>query len=96
MDDGVRGPVAAIAFTRRASLVEAPWFPAAVLAGIVTLGCALYWLRLRQIRTRFAGVLEERARISRELHDTLAQDFVGISSQLNGVASVLRDVARGG
>ena len=91
VDDGVRGPVAAIAFTRRASLVEAPWFPAAVLAGIVTLGCALYWLRLRQIRTRFAGVLEERARISRELHDTLAQDFVGISSQLNGVASVLRD-----
>ena len=36
-------------------------------------------------------MLEERARISRELHDTLAQDFVGISSQLNGVASVLRD-----
>ena len=52
---------------------------------------ALYWLRLRQVRARFGVVLEERARISRELHDTLAQDFVGISSQLNGVASVLRE-----
>jgi signal transduction histidine kinase len=58
---------------------------------VVTLGWALYWLRLRQIRERFAVVLEERARISRELHDTLAQDFVGISSQLSGVASALRE-----
>ena len=58
---------------------------------LVALGWGLYWLRLRQVRARFKVVLEERARISRELHDTLAQDFVGISSQLNGVASVLRD-----
>lgn len=90
-DGASSGPVAAVAFTRRASWVEAPWFPSSVLAGLVTLGWALYWLRLRQVRARFNVVLEERARISRELHDTLAQDFVGISSQLNGVAAVLRE-----
>ena len=90
-DGASAGPVTAMAFTRRASWVEAPWFPSVVLAGLVTLGWGLYWLRLRQVRARFKVVLEERARISRELHDTLAQDFVGISSQLNGVASVLRD-----
>ena len=31
-------------------------------------------------------VLEERARLAREIHDTLAQGFVGISSQLDAVA----------
>ena len=91
LGDGGAGPVAAVAFTRRASWVEASWFPSAVLAAVVALGWGLYWLRLRQVRARFGVVLEERARISRELHDTLAQDFVGISSQLNGVASVLRE-----
>ena len=47
-------------------------------------GCAL-----RQIRQRFALVLEERARLAREIHDTLAQGFVGISSQLDAVALTL-------
>ena len=45
-----------------------------------------YRLRLQQIRSRFALVLEERARLAREIHDTLAQGFVGISSQLDAVA----------
>ncbi len=50
-----------------------------------------YQLRLRQIRYRFAIVLEERARLAREIHDTLAQGFVGISSQLDAVAMCLPD-----
>src|SRR6185369_1335005 len=47
---------------------------------------AVYQFRLRQIRYGFALVLEERARLAREIHDTLAQGFVGISSQLDAVA----------
>ncbi len=46
----------------------------------------LYQLRLKQIRGRFSLVLDERVRIAREIHDTLAQGFVGISSQLDAVA----------
>ncbi len=46
----------------------------------------IYQLRLKQIRNRFSLVLEERARMAREIHDTLAQGFVGISSQLDAVA----------
>ena len=91
LGEGVVGPTTTVEFSRRAAWWEAAWFPSVVLAAIVLLGWLLYWLRLRQIRARFNVVLEERARISRELHDTLAQDFVGISSQLKGVASVLRD-----
>ena len=52
---------------------------------------------MRQIRQRFALVLEERARLAREIHDTLAQGFVGISSQLDAVALTLHghlDAAR--
>jgi signal transduction histidine kinase len=35
--------------------------------------------------------LEERARLAREIHDTLAQGFVGISSQLDAVAMCMPD-----
>ena len=51
-------------------------------------------LRLRQIRQRFALVLDERARLAREIHDTLAQGFVGFSSQLDAVALTLKDHAK--
>lgn len=57
----------------------------------------LFRLRVRQIRRRFAFVLEERVRLAREIHDTLAQGFVGISSQLDAVAMTLNghvDTAR--
>ena len=52
---------------------------------------AVYRLRLRQLRYRFTLVLDERARLAREIHDTLAQGFVGISSQLDAVAMCLPD-----
>jgi signal transduction histidine kinase/ligand-binding sensor domain-containing protein len=76
---------------------ETAWFRylCAVLAAACIWG--LYNLRLRQIRQRFSLVLEERGRLAREIHDTLAQGFVGISSQLDAVALTLNgrvDVAR--
>jgi len=76
---------------------ETAWFRyfcAALAAGGIW---GLYNLRLRQIRQRFSLVLEERGRLAREIHDTLAQGFVGISSQLDAVALTLNghvDLAR--
>ena len=73
-------------FDARPHYYETAWFR---LLGAVLLGAAgwaVYRLRLRQIRYRFSLVLEERARLAREIHDTLAQGFVGISSQLDAVA----------
>jgi signal transduction histidine kinase/streptogramin lyase len=68
---------------------------ASFLAGcgfmLLVSGWAAYRMRLRQIRSRFAAVLEERARLAREIHDTLAQGFVGISSQLDAVAMCMPD-----
>jgi len=57
----------------------------------------MHRLRLRRIHSRFALVFEERARLAREIHDTLAQGFVGISYQLDALALKLNgdlDVAR--
>lgn len=48
-----------------------------------------YQLRVRQIRLRFAAVFKERLRLAREIHDTLAQAFVGISSQLDALETCL-------
>jgi len=70
---------------------ETAWFRILCVAMLIAGGWGLYGLRLRQIRSRFALVLEERARLAREIHDTLAQGFVGISSQLDAVAMCLKD-----
>ena len=75
--------------------VQAPlyrrwWFYAALLllAGAAAYG--LYWLRLRRVRRDFRTTLQERNRIAREIHDTLAQDFVAVSLQLEVTSELLR------
>ena len=73
-------------FEMRPQFWETSWFRALCVAALLALAWAIYQLRLRQIRSRFGLVLEERARLAREIHDTLAQGFVGISSQLDAVA----------
>ncbi|MGH9150932.1 MAG: sensor histidine kinase [Acidimicrobiales bacterium] len=49
---------------------------------------ALANLRLAE-QTRQAGVLEERARLAREIHDTLAQGFISVLTQLEAAADGL-------
>jgi signal transduction histidine kinase/ligand-binding sensor domain-containing protein len=72
---------------------ETVWFRLLCLAALGAAAWAAYQLRLRQIRGRFALVLEERTRLAREIHDTLAQGFVGISSQLDAVAQSMSEEA---
>jgi ligand-binding sensor domain-containing protein/signal transduction histidine kinase len=47
--------------------------------------------RVRQLRTQFSAVLEERNRISREIHDTLTQDFTGVVLQLEAAEMTLKE-----
>jgi len=68
---------------------ETAWFRALCVIALIAAAWAIYQLHLRQIRYRFSLVLEERARLAREIHDTLAQGFVGISSQLDAVAMAM-------
>jgi signal transduction histidine kinase/streptogramin lyase len=78
-------------FTVAPWFYETAWFRILFAALLLAAGWAMYQLRLRRIRYRFALVLEERARLAREIHDTLAQGFVGISSQLDAVALCMPD-----
>ncbi len=68
---------------------ESGWF--LWLFGISLMGAVYgaHRLRLHRIHGRFALVFEERARLAREIHDTLAQGFVGISAQLGALAMKL-------
>ncbi|HLK50065.1 MAG TPA: two-component regulator propeller domain-containing protein [Bryobacteraceae bacterium] len=73
---------------------ETAWFRAFCVA-LAAFACwMVYRLRVRQIRLRFAAVFKERLRLAREIHDTLAQAFVGISSQLDALETCLPDKLR--
>jgi len=68
---------------------ETVWFR--LFCGLMLIAAAwtVYQIRLRQVRYRFTLVLGERARLAREIHDTLAQGFVGIASQLDAVSMLI-------
>lgn len=78
---------AQIVIVQQSSLYRRPWFLAlcAILLGV------LIWLyhqfQLHQMKLRFAAVMEERNRVARELHDTILQGCIGISSLLEAAAS---------
>ena len=74
------------AFTILPHFYQTAWFAAAGVLAILGLVWGAWQLRLRTLRARFRLVLNERARMARELHDTLAQDFVGLSALLDAVA----------
>jgi signal transduction histidine kinase/streptogramin lyase len=65
------------------------WFVLGVTLAVAVLAISLHRLRLRRLQLRFNAVLAERNRIAREIHDTLAQDFVGVSLQLDVVSQLL-------
>ncbi len=75
-------------------VVEAPFYRTFWFLGLSTvllagISFAAYRMRVRAIRSQFDAVLAERNRIAREIHDTLAQGFVGVSVQLELTAHLL-------
>lgn len=65
------------------------WFMVVVVLGLIAILVGMYLLRLRRLRREFEAVLAERNRMAREIHDTLTQDFVGTSLQLDLIAQQL-------
>jgi signal transduction histidine kinase/streptogramin lyase len=70
------------------------WFETLTLAAVAGLVFAAYRRRLQgmtaRVRALYEERLDERARIARELHDTLLQSLAGVSLQLDGVAKQIR------
>lgn len=63
------------------------WFLLASLACLGGVLLLIYRLRLGQINARFRAVLAERTRLAREMHDTLIQGCIGVSSLLKAASS---------
>jgi len=75
-------------------VVKPPFYRTMWFLGILTillsgLAFAAYRIRVRVLRSEFDAILAERNRIAREIHDTLAQGFVGVSTQLELTAHLL-------
>jgi ligand-binding sensor domain-containing protein/two-component sensor histidine kinase len=56
----------------------------ALLLGVLLWGA--WRFRMKLVERQFAVALAERVRLSREIHDTLLQGFVGVALQLNAVS----------
>jgi signal transduction histidine kinase/ligand-binding sensor domain-containing protein len=94
-NDGVWNEAgAALVFELKPRFYQSFWFYALMTllaAGLVVVATMLVERRKR-VRTEreFNAVLGERNRIAREIHDTLAQGYVGVSVQLEVLAELLR------
>jgi signal transduction histidine kinase/ligand-binding sensor domain-containing protein len=74
-------------------------FAVLLVLGLMLVFAAAWWLRLRAVRNQFALVVAERARVSREIHDTLLQSLAAIGVELETIATQLaptQDPARDG
>ena len=76
-------------FTIRPHFYRSIWFYCLVLFLAALLAWLIYRSRVKIVEARYQAVLAERTRIAREIHDTLAQGYVGISVQLEVVSRLL-------
>lgn len=78
-------------FYLRPHYYQTVWFYA-LCAALALLAAYLFYLnRINRMKAEFAAVTAERNRIAREIHDTLAQGFAGISVQLEAGKQMLFD-----
>jgi len=81
-------------------LIEGPsWWTRGhivLLAGIIVVLILIFWnLYARVYHARYRAVAEERASIARDIHDTLAQTFAGMTLQLEAAQrTITRDPAQ--
>ena len=72
-------------------LAGPPWWSGRnlVIIGLVTMTLVLlaYMLYLHAKHLRLQAIVEERERIAHDMHDTLAQSFVGIGFQLQAISN---------
>jgi signal transduction histidine kinase/ligand-binding sensor domain-containing protein len=90
-NDGVWNTTgAALEFELRPHFYQTVWFYALVALALAGVVVVLLRRRLKRAESEFRAVLGERNRIAREIHDTLAQGYVGVSVQLEVLAELLR------
>jgi signal transduction histidine kinase len=76
-------------FTIQPAIYQTRWFYALVATMIVACIVLVWRFRLALMHRQFSLALAERARLSREIHDTLLQSLVGVALQFDGIANAL-------
>jgi signal transduction histidine kinase len=76
-------------FRREPTFVQTRAFYVGSLALLGLIAAGIWRLRISMIQREFAAALTERLRLSRELHDTLLQNLVGLSLQFDALAGSL-------
>jgi signal transduction histidine kinase len=80
---------ATLDFSILPAFYQTTWFRLAVIATVALGAWGAWRLRVRRVREQFDVVLGERARMAREIHDTLLQTLVGVTLQFNTLDSQL-------
>jgi signal transduction histidine kinase len=85
--DGTWTAPASVAFSVQPMFYQRPWFAAACVL-FVAIGVATAWrLHVRRVRHEFALLVAERARVGREIHDSLLQGLFGLALRCDGLAA---------
>jgi signal transduction histidine kinase/streptogramin lyase len=82
-------------FSIQPMFYQTAWFYGLSAVALVLIAVSAWQLRLHQVRRAFSAVFDERMRVSREIHDTLLQSFVGIGLQLDSASRDLDDSSSG-
>lgn len=88
-EDGNWGQAATLPLRVRPHFYQRWWFAALLAAGVLAGAMMFHRWRVATAERRLLAVMEERARIARDLHDTLAQSIGGISAQLEAARALL-------
>jgi len=87
MDDPHNAAEQTLSVAWQPPFYKTAWFLALCALAALSFAWGAYRLHLRNMRQRFAAVLEERNRLAREMHDTLIQGCVGVSALLEAASS---------
>jgi ligand-binding sensor domain-containing protein len=77
---------AGLAFRLAPYFYQTTWFAVSCAGALALLIWGFYRFRVRRLVSRFQLVAQERARVTRELHDSLLQGFSGVVYQLEAAA----------
>jgi signal transduction histidine kinase len=84
--DGIWSEPAEWAFSMAPAFYQRKAFYIFMTVAALLMLWALWRLRLRAVQRRFVLVYSERARMAREIHDTLLQSLVGVALQLDTIS----------
>jgi signal transduction histidine kinase/ligand-binding sensor domain-containing protein len=91
--EGVTQHKVSLSFTVVPRFFQTMWFRLLGLVFAALVVFSLYRMRVARISARFELIQSERSRIARELHDGLAQVFLGLGFHLDGLRIALGDEA---